>query len=62
VINSRFEGRIAATTRLQDGTVAIAPTISGRAWISGVHTYVLDPEDPWPEGYTLSDTWYRALS
>jgi len=62
VINSQFEGRIAATTRLQDGTMAILPTISGRAWVSGVHTYMLDPEDPWPEGYTLSDTWYRALS
>jgi proline racemase len=61
VINSRFEGRIEATTTLKDGTAAILPTISGRAWISGIHSYILDPDDPWPQGYTLSDTWYRAL-
>jgi proline racemase len=61
VINSRFEGRIEATTTLKDGTAAILPTISGRAWISGIHNYILDPDDPWPQGYTLSDTWYRAL-
>jgi proline racemase len=62
VIGSRFEGRVAAETTLKDGTPAILPTISGRAWISGTHSYVLHPDDPWPEGYTLSDTWYRALS
>jgi trans-L-3-hydroxyproline dehydratase len=61
VINSRFDARIESVTTLKDGTKAILPAISGRAWISGLHNYVLDPEDPWPEGYTLSDTWYRAL-
>jgi trans-L-3-hydroxyproline dehydratase len=61
VINSRFDGRIESVTALKDGTPAILPTISGRAWISGIHNYILHPEDPWPEGYTLSDTWYRAL-
>jgi proline racemase len=61
VIDSRFEGQIKSQTTLQDGTPAIVPTISGRAWITGIHSYVLHPDDPWPEGYTLSDTWYRAL-
>ncbi|MGI9464919.1 MAG: proline racemase family protein [Aestuariivirgaceae bacterium] len=61
VINSRFDGRIESETELADGTRAILPSIRGRAWISGFHNYVLDPRDPWPEGYTLSDTWYRAL-
>ena len=62
VIGSRFIGQVASDTTLTDGTPAIIPTISGRAWISGIHSYVLHPDDPWPEGYTLSDTWYRALS
>ena len=61
VIDSRFDGRIESETTLADGTPAILPSIKGRAWISGFHNYVLDPRDPWPEGYTLSDTWYRAL-
>src|SRR4029453_9788780 len=61
VISSRFEGQVVAETELKDGTPAIIPAITGRAWISGIHTYMLDPDDPWPLGYTLSDTWYRAL-
>ena len=56
-----FDGRIEAATTLRDGTPAILPSISGRAWITGYHNYVLDPEDPWPQGYTLGDTWYRVL-
>ena len=62
VIDSRFDAKIESVTRLKDGTTAILPSISGRAWITGIHSYVLDPRDPWPEGYTLSDTWYRALT
>ena len=36
---------------------AIQPEISGRAWITGSHQHMLDPDDPWPEGYRLTDTW-----
>ena len=43
------------------GIPAVVPSLSGRAWISGHHRYVLDPSDPFPAGYTLSDTWFRAL-
>ena len=43
------------------GQPAITPSIRGRAWITGSHQYSLDPDDPFSEGYTLSDTWYRAL-
>ena len=61
VIGSQFAAAIEEEVTLSDGTPAIVPSISGRAWISGFHNYVLDPDDPWPHGYTLSDTWYRAL-
>ena len=61
IIDSRFDGRVLATRTLSDGTAAVDTTISGRAWISGIHQYLLAPDDPWPAGYTLSDTWYRAL-
>ena len=62
IIDSRFDGRILGTQTLSDGTTAVVTSIAGRAWISGIHQYLLAPDDPWPTGYTLSDTWYRALT
>jgi trans-L-3-hydroxyproline dehydratase len=56
IIDSEFGGRIVDTVMLDD-TPAIIPEISGRAWITGTHQHMLDPDDPWPEGYRLSDTW-----
>ena len=61
VISTRFDARVESETTLSDGTKAILPSIAGRAWITGFHNYVLDPEDPFPEGYTISDTWFKAL-
>jgi proline racemase len=56
IIGSEFEGTIGEETTLA-GRPAIIPLISGRAWITGTHQHMLDPDDPWPEGYRLSDTW-----
>lgn len=56
VIGSTFQGRIVGEATV-GGRPAIVPEISGRAWITGLHQHMLDPEDPWPEGYRLSDTW-----
>lgn len=56
IIGSRFDGRIAAET-VCGGRPAIIPEIAGRAWLTGMMTYFLDPEDPFPEGYTVADTW-----
>ncbi len=56
IIGSRFIGSIAKTTQVGK-TPAIVPEISGRGWITGVHQHMLDPDDPWPEGYRLTDTW-----
>lgn len=56
IIGSRFEGLITGETSLA-GTPAIHTTIKGRAWITGYHHYRVDPGDPWPEGYVVSDTW-----
>ena len=36
---------------------AVVPTISGRAWITGIAQYVVDAEDPFPEGFTVGDIW-----
>ncbi len=56
LIGSTFTGRILGTTTVGD-IPAILPEISGRGWITGIHQHMLDPSDPWPEGYRLSDTW-----
>ncbi|MEM7195136.1 MAG: proline racemase family protein [Pseudomonadota bacterium] len=59
-IGSRFDCRIARTTRVGDRD-AVMPVLKGRAWITGFHQHTLDPEDPWPQGYRLSDTWPRLV-
>lgn len=56
VIDSEFRCRVVEQFDL-NGRPAITPEISGRAWITGTHQHMLDPADPWPGGYRLSDTW-----
>ena len=56
IIDSEFVGTIREETRLGD-VAAIRPSISGRAWLTGRSSLHLDPADPWPRGYRLSDTW-----
>lgn len=56
VIGSTFVGRILGETTA-GGRPAIRPELSGRGWVTGVHQHMLDPSDPWPEGYKLTDTW-----
>jgi proline racemase len=56
IIDSEFLGRIEESVLI--GTKqGIRPSISGRAWLTGRSELTLDPNDPWPEGYRLSDTW-----
>ncbi len=59
IIGSTFTGRIIGTTSVGDMR-AVIPEISGRAWITGIHQHMLDPADPWPQGYRLSDTWGQS--
>lgn len=56
IIDSEFLGSIESEVMLGSKR-AIRPTISGRAWITGRWQLTLDPHDPWPQGYRLSDTW-----
>lgn len=56
LIGSTFQGRIVGQTTIA-GVPAILPEISGCGWITGIHQHMLDPSDPWPEGYKLTDTW-----
>jgi proline racemase len=39
------------------GRPAVLPRISGRGWVVGTRTSSVDPTDPYPLGYVLSDVW-----
>jgi len=56
IIDSQIFCRIESETSVGD-KAAIRPSVSGRAWITGTRQLMLDPDDPWPEGYRISDTW-----
>lgn len=59
IIGTEFVCRIKQTTKVC-GYDAIIPNISGRAWITGYKQMVLDPTDPYPEGFRVGDQWPMA--
>ena len=60
IINSRFDVSI-ADMKERDGHPLITPQITGRGWVHGIHQIGVDPDDPYPTGFTLSDCWGEAL-
>jgi proline racemase len=56
LIGTEFIGRVRGTTTV-GGKPAILPSLTGSAWITAFHQYVLDPSDPFPTGFRLGDTW-----
>ena len=59
IIDSEFMCCIERETTVGD-LAAVVPSVSGRAFITGTHQHTLDPRDPWPQGYRISDTWPNA--
>ncbi len=51
-LGTRFIGRLVSETTVA-GRAAVVPMITGRAWITGTAQYMLDPTDPFPEGFTF---------
>jgi proline racemase len=56
ILDTVFACSIEATTTL-GGVEAVVTNVGGRAWLTGVSYYGADPEDPFPNGYRLNDTW-----
>jgi proline racemase len=52
VIGTRFTGRVVEETTVA-GRPAVVPEVTGRAWITGMGQYLLDPTDPFPAGFRL---------
>ncbi len=59
LLDTRFDCHIEEATTV-GGVKAIVPNVSGRAWLTGVSYYGTDPDDPFPEGYRLNDTWFAC--
>ena len=56
VLGNVYTGELVREVRLGD-RAAVVPTISGRAWITGFCTWVLEADDPYPNGFTVGDIW-----
>jgi proline racemase len=52
IIGSRFTGRLIEEVNVGD-LPAVIPEVSGRAWITAMGQYLLDPTDPFPTGFEL---------
>ncbi len=56
ILGTVFTGRLIGETTVGPYP-AVIPTLSGQAWITGMASYVVDPEDPFQEGFTVGDIW-----
>jgi proline racemase len=56
ILGTLFTGRLVEETRV-GSYKAVVPMLSGQAWITGIANYVVDPTDPFPNGFTVGDIW-----
>lgn len=56
IIGSVFTGRLVGETRVGQYS-AVIPQITGTAWIYALSSYVVDPTDPFQQGFTVGDIW-----
>ncbi len=56
ILGTTFTGCLLRETNV-GAYPAVVPTITGQAWIYGLSQYLLDPTDPFPDGFTVGDLW-----
>jgi proline racemase len=56
LLGTVYTGELVEETEIA-GRPGVVPTIGGQAWISGFSNYVLDPTDPFTNGFTVGDLW-----
>jgi len=56
ILGTVFTGHVLEETAVGSYR-AIVPSITGQAWITGFASYVVDPSDPFPDGFTVGDIW-----
>lgn len=52
IIGGRFAGRVVGTAAV-GAHAAVVPEVGGRAWITGRHEFLIDPDDPWRDGFLV---------
>jgi proline racemase len=56
ILGTTWTGRLLRETTVGP-YAAVVPQLTGSAWITGRAEYVVDAEDPFPEGFTVGDLW-----
>ncbi len=56
ILGTVFTGHVLEETAVGSYR-AIVPSITGQAWITGFASYLVDPSDPFPDGFTVGDIW-----
>ncbi len=56
ILGTIYTGQLVNESRIGKHA-AVVPTLTGRSWIHGINTIVLDHDDPFPEGYKVGDIW-----
>jgi proline racemase len=59
ILGTTFTGRLLRSTTVGSHP-AVVPSITGSAYIYALSNYLLDPADPFPEGFTVGDIWSGA--
>ena len=59
IIDSCFDVTFIGKTAVA-GKTAVNARIAGQGWIHGIHHIGVDPSDPYPHGFWLSDCWGDA--
>ena len=60
VIGTEFVGELVGETTV-GAYDAVVPTLTGSAWVTGRSTWMLDPTDPFPAGFSVGDIWAPGL-
>lgn len=61
LIDSEFRVEIVSHTTVGERPAVVAQ-ISGRGWVVGTRTVSVDPSDPYPDGFFLSDVWGTEIA
>jgi proline racemase len=56
ILGTTWTGRLLRETTVGP-YAAVVPQLTGSAWITGRTQYVVDEDDPFPEGFTVGDLW-----
>jgi proline racemase len=60
ILGTVFTGRLVRECSVGNHR-AVVPTLTGSGWIYGLSQYVVDDEDPFPDGFTVADIWARGI-